>query len=211
MKPFSVHPIVKEGFSISARHEGYAIFLKIIGNGDMETPITLGGYLKKVHTEALRLRAHHVIIECDELYFLSSACVKCLVTWVDGIMKLEPADRYKVKLKANAHLPWQRRSFEALRRFAPSLVHIDSDSTQTPSAPQSPAAPMAAAKPPSSASLQQAAKWPASGTVAQSATISQAPAAPRSATVPQASTPPKSATMPQLSTVPQTPAARRKV
>jgi hypothetical protein len=210
MKPFSVHPIVKEGFSIAARHDGDAVFVKVSGNGDMETPVTLGGYLKKVHGEALRLRAHSVIVECDELYFMSSACVKCLVTWVDGIMKLDPAERYQVRFKANAHLPWQRRSFEALRRFAPSLVHIDSGSTQTPSAPQSAATPVAAAKVPSSsslpqaakalssASLPQAAKWPPSGTMAESTTLPQAPAAPKSATMPQG-------------TISQTPAARRKV
>jgi hypothetical protein len=100
----------------------------------METPAILNGYLKKVHTEALRLRVHSVIIECDELYFMSSACIKCLVTWIDAIVKLDPMERYKVKFQANPNLPWQRRSFEALRRFAPSLVHLESDSTRQPQA-----------------------------------------------------------------------------
>lgn len=142
MKPFSVHPIVKEGFSISARLENSTVFLKINGNGDMETPTTLGGYLKKIHTESLRLRAHSVVVECEELYFMSSACIKCLVTWIESITKLEPMERYKVKLRANPNLPWQRRSFEALRRFAPALVHIESDSApRTPAALQTGAAP----------------------------------------------------------------------
>jgi hypothetical protein len=143
MSVFNVQPIVKEGFGLSARHEGNVVVVKINGNGDMETPVTLGGYLRKVHTETLRLRAHSVIIECDELYFMSSACIKCLVTWIDGIVKLDPSERYKVRFKANANLPWQRRSFEALRRFAPALVHIDSDS-----APHTPAAPASATEPP---------------------------------------------------------------
>ena len=156
MKPFSLHPIVKEGFSLAARHEGNVVVVKIIGNGDMETPVTLGVYLKKVHTEALRLQAHSVIVECDELYFMSSACVKCLVTWIDGIVKLDPAERYKVKFKANANLPWQRRSFEALRRFAPALVHIDSDSV-----PRTPAASL-------SGTMPQTSSGGAAGAVAQS-------------------------------------------
>jgi hypothetical protein len=142
MKPFSVHPIVKEGFAISARHENSVVFIKLTGNGDMETPNMLAGYLKKVHTEAHRLRAHSVIVDCDELYFMSSACVKCLVTWVDGILKLEPMERYKVKFLSNPNLPWQRRSFEALRRFAPALVHVDSDSApKTPTAEPTSSAP----------------------------------------------------------------------
>jgi hypothetical protein len=138
MKPLSLHPIVKEGFSLTARHEGNVVWLKIKGNGDMETPATLGSYLKKIHTETLRLRAHSVSVECDELYFMSSACIKCLVTWIDGVLKLDPMERYKVKFQANPNLPWQRRSFEALRRFAPALVYIDSDSVpRTPTAQQS--------------------------------------------------------------------------
>jgi hypothetical protein len=140
MKPFSVDPIVKEAFSISARHEGNVVFVKLTGNGDMETPAILSGYLKKVHGETMRLRAHRVIVECDELYFMSSACVKCLVTWIDGILKLDPTDRYKVKFQSNPNLPWQRRSFEALRRFAPALVHVDTDSIpNTPTVPPAPA------------------------------------------------------------------------
>jgi hypothetical protein len=135
MRAFGVDPIVKEGFAISARQQGNAVFIKLTGNGDMETPAILNGYLKKVHGEAMRVRAHSVIVECDELYFMSSACIKCLATWIDGIVKLDPMERYKVKFQSNANLPWQRRSFEALRRFAPALVHVDSDS-----APKTPAA-----------------------------------------------------------------------
>ena len=128
MKPFSVDPIVKEGFTISARHEGGVVFVKLTGNGDMETPSTLGVYLKKVHNEVVRLAAQTVIVECEELYFMSSACIKCLVTWIDGVGKLDAQERYKVKFQSNPNLPWQRRSFEALRRFAPGLVRVDSDS-----------------------------------------------------------------------------------
>jgi len=128
MKPFSVDPIVKEAFSISARHEDSAIFVKMTGNGDMETPVILGGYLKKVHGEALRLSAHTVVVECEELYFMSSACIKCLATWIDGVAKLDTTERYKIKFKSNPNLPWQRRSFEALRRFAPGFVRVDADS-----------------------------------------------------------------------------------
>ena len=196
MKPFSVHPIVKEGFSLSARHESNAIILKISGNGDMETPTTLGGYLKKVHTEALRLRAHSVIVECDELYFMRSACIKCLVTWIDNIAKLELTERYKVKLYPNTNLPWQRRSFEALRRFAPALVHVESDSTShtkaaspsgtvaqspsTGSTPRTPVATPAGATPPSS-SLGSTPRTPVarpSGTLPQPSSLGSTPRTP---------------------------------
>jgi hypothetical protein len=171
MKPFSVHPIVKESFSIAARQEGNTIFVKISGNGDMEAPVTLGVYLKKVHGEAQRLGTHRVVLECDELYFMSSACIKCLTMWIESILKLDPMDRYKVKFQSNPNLPWQRRSFETVRRFAPALVHVDTDSIQTPSAAQ-------VAAMPASGTVPSAGAAP-SGTIRQSGSVPQTPAARR--------------------------------
>jgi hypothetical protein len=125
MKDFALPPMVKEGFSIVARATSDGIFLKVSGNGDMETPASLAGYLRALHTEAVRLSAGQIVVECEDLYFMSSACVKCLVTWLDGIQKLEDARRYAVRFRANPNLHWQRRSFEALRRFAPGIVRVD--------------------------------------------------------------------------------------
>jgi hypothetical protein len=96
---------------------------------------------------------------------MSSACIKCLVTWIDTIVKLDPTERYKVKFQANPHLPWQRRSFEALRRFAPSLVHIESDSTRQPQAA------------PTSATMAQGSRPSGAG-----ATVTGLPAAPQEPT-----------------------------
>lgn len=125
MKDFALPPMVKDGFSVVASATSDGISLKVSGNGDMETPASLAGYLKALHAEALRLSAKQVVIECEDLYFMSSACVKCLVTWLDGVQKLEDPKRYAVRFRANPNLHWQRRSFEALRRFAPGIVYVD--------------------------------------------------------------------------------------
>jgi hypothetical protein len=184
MKPFSAHPIVKDGFSVAARHEGSAVFVKISGSGDVEAPVALGTFLRKVHGEAVRLRARSVIVECDELYFMSSACAKCLATWIEGLVELDSAERYEVHFRANPALPWQRRSFESLERTAPSLVHVDSGSVQTRSAGPAPAALQSTkmsipAIAPVSGTVRLSPAIPQSGTVAQAGKVAETPAARR--------------------------------
>jgi hypothetical protein len=125
MSDFAIPPLVKDGFTMAPTLVAGRIVVKVSGNGDMETPLALSGYLKSLHAEALRIRAIGMTFECQELYFMSSACVKCLVAWVDGILRLEEERRYSVRIRANQNLHWQRRSFEALRRFAPTIVSID--------------------------------------------------------------------------------------
>jgi hypothetical protein len=41
------------------------------------------------------------------------------------VVKLEPPERYEVRFLSNPELQWQRRSLEALARFAPDVVSID--------------------------------------------------------------------------------------
>lgn len=205
LKPLSLQSIVKAGLSLSARAEREDILLKLSGNGDTETPGTLAIYLRRVHAEALRVRAQSVIVDCDNLYFMSAACIKCLATWIDAIVHLNAAERYKVTFSPNSHLPWQHRAFEDLRRSAPSVVRIV-DSVSRASAPY-------AAAPPVSGTLRQSQVLPHLGTVPQagvphSATMPQAKGSP-SETMPQAKGAP-SGTMPKTGTVPQTPAARRR-
>jgi hypothetical protein len=147
--------------SLSAHPEGEDIRLKLSGNGDTETPGTLAIYLRKVHAEVPRVLARSVIVDCDDLYFMSTACIKCLATWIDSIAQLDAAERYEVTFSTNPHLAWQARSFEDLRRSAPSLVRIvDSVSTTGASTPHAAAAPM-------SGSLRQSQLLPHLATVPQ--------------------------------------------
>ena len=126
MNDFTLAPMVKDGFSVVARFAAGGVRIKLSGNGDMETPMSLAGYLKTLHAEVLRVSAKSVVFECEDLYFMSSACVKCLVTWLDGVQKTDEVKRYTVSFRANPNLHWQRRSFEALRRFAPTIVQTES-------------------------------------------------------------------------------------
>lgn len=168
-KAFSVHPHVKDGISLSARHEGNAVFLKLAGN--VETAGALGVYLRRLHGEALRVGAVQVIVDCDELYFMSVASVKCFVTWIDAITQLAPADRYKIRFRTNPSFSWQQRTFDSLRRYGPGLIHVDAESAPTMTASSGTIA--------QSAFVPASTRLPHSATIPQSGAVSERPAARR--------------------------------
>jgi hypothetical protein len=85
----------------------------------------------------VRQGADQVVVDCDELYFMSAACMKYFVTWIEAVMQLDAPARYKIKFRANPNFPWQRRSFESLRRYGVAIVQVDAESTTTVSAPRS--------------------------------------------------------------------------
>lgn len=124
MTGLGIAPFVRDGFSILPSVEDRQLTLKVSGNGLAEIQAALRAYLKSVHLEVLRLKLAEVAVECEELYFMSAACVKCLASWVDSVVKLSTDERYSVKFCIHSTLQWQQRSFEALRRFAPDVVAI---------------------------------------------------------------------------------------
>ena len=162
MKAFSVPPIVKEGTSLSSRLEGRTIHVKLSGN--LESMGILGGYLKQLHAEGVRFAAEIVVVDCDELYFMSAACVKCFANWIQKVTETDATSRYKIKFRANPKFLWQGRTFESLRRYGPTHVIVEGDSSAMVSAPRSGTLPNSALSP-SSTRLPRSATMPQVGTV----------------------------------------------
>ena len=99
--------------------------LKLEGSADIEVVAELSSYLRGVHTAALMMGVKEVVVDLRGLFFMTSSCFKCFLTWVSSIQDLEEAKRYTVHLEANANLHWQRRSLDALRNFATNVVTIN--------------------------------------------------------------------------------------
>jgi hypothetical protein len=116
--------LLKGGFKLVPSLSGDTLLITLSGNGDMDTSPALGRYLKEMHAELLRIRVKRVVVDCRDLYFMSSSCIKCFVLWIDLIAHAGAAERYSVELTISTGLHWQRRSFEAMKRFAPGIVSL---------------------------------------------------------------------------------------
>jgi hypothetical protein len=111
-------PVVRlPTFNASSMIEDGVMRLVLTGNADTSAEAALSRYLTAVHAEALRAEVTAVEVVLGELFFMSSSCLEHMVGWLTEIEELEPSRRYAVHLHGSAILPWQRRSFEALRAF----------------------------------------------------------------------------------------------
>lgn len=126
MTTFAVLPIVQAGFSFAPSYSDGRMRLTLSGNADMSAQMALSAALRQVHAEALRLGVPEVECDFGALYFMSSSCFKAFVTWVTSIMAIDPTKRYRIRLRENHQLAWQKRSVEALRCLAEKIVVVES-------------------------------------------------------------------------------------
>lgn len=93
------------------------------GTGDVAAIEALSGYLKQVHGEAERLSLSEVTCDFRKLSFMNSSCFKAFVVWIDTVKNA--ARVYRIRFLTDPDMHWQRRSLEALRRLATSVVTVE--------------------------------------------------------------------------------------
>jgi hypothetical protein len=72
-----------EGFGIAPEVVGSdAIVVKLSGSCDSQATAVLDQFMGALHLEVKRVGAQSVVLDCDGLYFMNSAAVKCFVTWL---------------------------------------------------------------------------------------------------------------------------------
>lgn len=118
-----LEPIRTTGFTCSPSLEAGRISLAFAGTGDVAAIELLASLLKRVHMEALRLAVTEVACDFRQLSFMNSSCFKSFVVWIDTV-KNSP-EPYKIRFTTAPSMPWQRRSLEALRRLATSVVSVE--------------------------------------------------------------------------------------
>jgi hypothetical protein len=101
------------------------IMVTLSGTADVEARADLDAFVHKVHAESLRLGVPKVVVDLHDLEFMNSGCFKIFVAWLAQVRDLAPAQQYRVHLRSNPNLLWQRRSLAALSYFAVDLVAIE--------------------------------------------------------------------------------------
>jgi len=112
-----------DGFQATPTHEGSRLTLQFAGSGDLRAVALLSDFLKQVHVEARRLDVSEVCCDLQRLTFMNSSCFKSFVVWIDTVKNSAPP--YQIRFLTSSQLHWQRRSLEALRRLAASVVSIE--------------------------------------------------------------------------------------
>ena len=111
------------GFSCVPKLDAGKLSVSFVGTGDVAAIEVLGAYLQQVHAEAERLGLTEVTCDFRKLSFMNSSCFKAFVVWIDAL-KNAP-DGYKIRFLTDPEMHWQRRSLEALRRLATTVVTVE--------------------------------------------------------------------------------------
>ncbi|MEO8704251.1 MAG: hypothetical protein ABI867_29630 [Kofleriaceae bacterium] len=125
MTTLQLPPITADAMTAEASFADATIAVVYSGTADTETRPLLEEFVKQLHAEAVRLSAATVKIDFRELEFMNSSCFKIFVAWLAQLRDLTPEKQYKIQIRSNPNLLWQRRSLAALSCFAVDLVTIE--------------------------------------------------------------------------------------
>ncbi len=90
--------------------------------GDIES------FFDEVHSAATDTAPpRDVVLDLKGVTFMNSSCLSKLVAWLSRIHDLEPAARYRIRIRSNPQVLWQKRSLRAVQFFAPELVTVDAN------------------------------------------------------------------------------------
>jgi hypothetical protein len=127
MVAVELEPLVLPAFSIQHELVAERVVVRLAGNADSEVTAAFAHYLERLHDQLVAAGLREVTFDFRELYFLTSACVKCLVVAIKRLMRLDPRQQYRMRLVTSRSLRWQERSFEVLCQIAPMLVSMETD------------------------------------------------------------------------------------
>lgn len=114
----------KKGLKVVFTMDADEIHVSLSGSCDRETLADFCPFLGDLHEEAQRARARRLVLDFENLYFMSSASIKCLVSWMAKLKQTPREQRYGVEFRTNKRLAWQERSLAGILRFAPEVTRV---------------------------------------------------------------------------------------
>ena len=124
MSPADIGPATV--FAAEIERDDDVVTVRLKGDANMAAVGPIGQALVDAHGLATGSPTTLVLIDFRQLEFMSSACFKKFVGWLDAAQEAPPASQYRVRFLSNPHYHWQRRSLHALQCFALDLVTIES-------------------------------------------------------------------------------------
>lgn len=114
-----------EALKVSASFANQILEARFVGTADLETLADLEAVVTALQAHSTRTEPSTVVLDFRELEFMNSSSFKVFVSWLANIQELPPEKQYKITLRSNPNLHWQRRSLFALSCFAAELVTIE--------------------------------------------------------------------------------------
>lgn len=102
--------------------DGERLEARLIGCAEPANIDDLATYLVEVHRAALEAHVTEVVVDIRSVEFMSAACLRSLLAWIDERKRVA---RYRTRVVWDAAQPWQRRSLQNLVSSAGELLALE--------------------------------------------------------------------------------------
>jgi hypothetical protein len=99
--------------------------LRLIGSADTTAVGELASVLQALHAELIAKHVRAIVVDMRELDYMAAGCLRELVAWFAALEAIAPEDRYKIRLRSNPAIAWQRHTLPALSCFDTGLVTVE--------------------------------------------------------------------------------------
>jgi hypothetical protein len=115
-------PFNAEGLTVSPKVSQGVLQLSLTGAIEMRDPgVLLNPYWIRVDEETRKLGIKQVEVDLRDLSFMNSSGLLTLVRWITRA-KSNPAEAYRINLRFDRNVTWQRASIPTLAKLAPEIV-----------------------------------------------------------------------------------------
>ncbi len=119
-----VPPVEDPDFVADLEYRGGAV-LSLVGSADQTATRELRTLLDTFDAELREKQIRSCVIDMRELELMAAACVNVLVAWLAELGERTTDDRYRIVLRGNPTIAWQRHTLPALSCFDTELVTVE--------------------------------------------------------------------------------------
>jgi hypothetical protein len=123
--PLPLDPIEDKDFTATGKFEDRRLALRMWGYADLPAKAHLDVFLDAADQRSLAAGIREVVVDFRELVFMTSSCLKALVTWLGRVQERPAEQRYAVRFLREPTAHWQTRSFGALVAFASEVLTVE--------------------------------------------------------------------------------------
>ena len=101
------------------------IELRLIGSADTAALTGFRTLLEKLHVELLGKQVREIVVDMQATDLIAAPCFNELVNWVQRLQELPPEQRYRIRMRSNPTIAWQKHGLQALSCFDTDIIIIE--------------------------------------------------------------------------------------
>jgi hypothetical protein len=112
-------------FVADVQASGDGIELRLIGSADTAAVAGFQKLIGALHEELCAKRAREIVVDMQATDFICAPCFKELVSWVQRLQDLPVEERYRIRMRSNPAIAWQKHGLQALSCFDTDIITIE--------------------------------------------------------------------------------------